>query len=84
VDRSSRELFVSTPERASTLLERESAASKDTLVPDTFIPIHGSLIVNLDAICEMQNCGGAECVVVLHSGKELPLGEPTAAPLSVC
>jgi two-component system, LytTR family, response regulator len=54
---------------------RESISDfQETLVPDTFIRIHRSVIVNLDAISEMQNCGGAEYVVVLRSGKELPLG----------
>jgi two-component system LytT family response regulator len=47
---------------------------QQTLVPDTFIRIHRSIIVNLDAVSEMQNCGGTEYVIVLRSGKELPLG----------
>ena len=45
-----------------------------TLSPDTFIRIHRSVIVNIDAVSEMQGCGGGEYVVVLRSGKELPLG----------
>jgi two-component system LytT family response regulator len=39
-----------------------------------FIRIHRSLIVNLDAIAEIQSCGGGEFIVVLRNGKELPLG----------
>lgn len=45
-----------------------------TLAPDKFIRIHRSVIVNLDAVSEIQSCGGGEYIVVLRSGKELPLG----------
>jgi two-component system, LytTR family, response regulator len=44
------------------------------LSPDTFIRIHRSIIVNIDAVSEMQSCGGGEYVTILRSGKELPLG----------
>jgi two-component system LytT family response regulator len=44
------------------------------LSPDKFVRIHRSIIVNLDAIAEIQSCGGGEFIVVLRSGKELPLG----------
>jgi two-component system, LytTR family, response regulator len=47
---------------------------EQTLAPDSFVRIHRSVIVNLDAVSEMQSCGGGEYVVVLRSGKELPLG----------
>jgi hypothetical protein len=39
-----------------------------------FIRIHRSVIVNLDAVAEIQNCGNGEHVVILRNGKELPLG----------
>jgi two-component system LytT family response regulator len=45
-----------------------------TLAPEKFVRIHRSLIVNLDAISEVQSCGGGEFMVLLRSGKELPLG----------
>lgn len=45
-----------------------------TLPSEKFVRIHRSIIVNLDAIAEIQNCGAGEYMVVLRSGKELPLG----------
>jgi two-component system, LytTR family, response regulator len=45
-----------------------------SLAPDTFVRIHRSIIVNLDAVSEIQSCGGGEYVIVLRSQKELPLG----------
>jgi two-component system LytT family response regulator len=45
-----------------------------SLAPDIFIRIHRSIIVNIDAVSEMQSCGGGEYVAVLRNGKELPLG----------
>jgi two-component system LytT family response regulator len=45
-----------------------------TLSPDTFLRIHRSIIVNLDAVSEIQSDGRDEYVAVLRSGKELPLG----------
>ena len=45
-----------------------------TLAPETFVRIHRSIVVNLDAVAEIQSDGGGECVVVLRSGKELSLG----------
>ena len=45
-----------------------------TLPPGKFARIHRSIIVNLDAIAEVQACGGGEHVVVLRSGEELSLG----------
>ncbi|HEY2513687.1 MAG TPA: response regulator [Polyangiaceae bacterium] len=45
-----------------------------TLPRDKFVRIHRSIIVNLDAVAEVQACGGGEHVVVLRSGEELSLG----------
>jgi two-component system, LytTR family, response regulator len=45
-----------------------------SLAPEKFIRIHRSVIVNLDVISEIHSCGGGEFIVVLRSGKELPLG----------
>jgi two-component system LytT family response regulator len=39
-----------------------------------FIRVHRSIIVNLDAIAELQACGGGEYMIVLASGRELSLG----------
>ncbi len=36
--------------------------------------IHRSILVSLDAIAEVQPCGGGEHVVILRSGEELSLG----------
>ncbi len=41
---------------------------------DAFVRVHRSVIVNLDAVSELQRCGSGEYVVILRSGKELPLG----------
>jgi two-component system LytT family response regulator len=45
-----------------------------TLAPESFVRIHRSIVVNLDAVSEIQSDGGGEYVAVLRSGKELPLG----------
>jgi two-component system LytT family response regulator len=37
--------------------------------------IHRSIIVNLDKVREIQPCGAGEFVVLLSSGRELPLGQ---------
>ncbi len=44
------------------------------LPPEKFVRIHRSLIVNADRIRELQPYDGSEYIVVLQSGKELPLG----------
>jgi two-component system LytT family response regulator len=44
------------------------------LPPGQFVRIHRSLIVNADRIRELQPYDGSEYIVVLRSGKELPLG----------
>jgi two-component system LytT family response regulator len=49
-------------------------AFERTLPEQKFIRIHRSIIVNLDAVAEIQNCGNGEHIVVLRTGKELPLG----------
>jgi two-component system LytT family response regulator len=62
---------------------REKIGDFETsLPPDTFIRIHRSVIVNLDAVSEMQSCGGGEYVVILRHGKELPLGRTYRNSLS--
>ena len=53
-----------------------------TLLSNKFIRIHRSIIVNLDAIAEIKSCGGGEYIVVLRSGKELPLGRTYREALS--
>ncbi len=60
-------------QRAYSVREKISDFEK-SLAPDTFIRIHRSVIVNLDAVSEIQSCGGGEYVAVLRGGKELPLG----------
>ncbi len=44
------------------------------LPPDRFLRIHRSIVVNVDAIAEVQACGGGEYLVVLRNGTELSLG----------
>jgi len=44
------------------------------LSPSKFVRIHRSVIVNLDAVAEIQSYGAGECIVVLRNGKELPMG----------
>ncbi len=54
---------------------RDSIGSfEKRLPPEKFVRIHRSLIVNADRIRELLPCDGSEYVVVLRSGKELPLG----------
>jgi two-component system LytT family response regulator len=54
---------------------RDKISDFERMLPaDRFIRIHRSIIVNLDAVAELQSCGGGEYVVLLRSGKELPLG----------
>jgi two-component system, LytTR family, response regulator len=44
------------------------------LSPGLFLRIHRSLIVNTDRIRELHPCNGSEYIVILHDGKELPVG----------
>jgi len=54
---------------------REKIGNFEHSLPEhQFIRIHRSIIVNLDAVAEVQNCGSGEYIVVLRTGKELPLG----------
>ncbi len=49
-------------------------AFEKRLPQEKFVRIHRSLIVNADRIRKLLPCHGSEYVVVLRSGKELPLG----------
>jgi two-component system, LytTR family, response regulator len=54
---------------------REKISSLEEALPaGKFLRIHRSVIVNLSMVQEIQPCGGGEFVVVLRSGRELPLG----------
>lgn len=54
---------------------REKIGDFEQILPrEKFVRIHRSIIVNLDSIAELQSCGGGEYIVLLRSGKELPLG----------
>jgi len=39
-----------------------------------FLRVHRSIIVNIDAVAEVQRCGSGEYIVLLRNGRELPLG----------
>jgi two-component system LytT family response regulator len=54
---------------------RDTISNFEKKLPaDRFLRIHRSVIVNADRIHELQPCNGAEYIVVLRSGKELPVG----------
>ena len=54
---------------------REKISSLEASLPaGKFMRIHRSVIVNLSMVQEIQPCGGGEFVVILRSGRELPLG----------
>jgi two-component system, LytTR family, response regulator len=54
---------------------REKIGELERLLPaDRFLRIHRSLLVNIDAVAEIQSCGPGEHVVLLRNGRELPLG----------
>ena len=54
---------------------REKIGDLERSLPrEKFLRIHRSIIVSLDAIAEVQACGGGEHVVILRSGEELSLG----------
>ncbi len=54
---------------------RDTMATLERRLPrEKFVHIHRSLIVNADRIRELQAYDGSEYIVVLRSGKELPLG----------
>jgi two-component system LytT family response regulator len=58
-----------------TFMVREKISDFErSLAPGKFARIHRSILVNLNAVAEMQSCGGGEHIIVLRSGKELPLG----------
>jgi two-component system LytT family response regulator len=64
---------VHTRQRAYNVREKISAFER--LLPENrFIRIHRSVIVNLDAVTEIRNCGNGEHIVILRTSKELPLG----------
>jgi len=44
------------------------------LPPHRFLRVHRSIIVNIDSVAEIQSCGPGEHIVLLRSGRELPLG----------
>ena len=44
------------------------------LHPARFLRVHRSIIVNIDAVAEVQRCGSGEYIVLLRNGRELPLG----------
>jgi two-component system LytT family response regulator len=55
---------------------REKISSLEESLPaNKFMRIHRSIIVNLDKVREIQPCGAGEFVVLLSSGRELPLGQ---------
>jgi two-component system, LytTR family, response regulator len=67
--------YVRVHTRQRTYNVREKISVFERSLPEhKFVRIHRSVIVNLDAVAEIQNCGNAEHVVILRSGKELPLG----------
>jgi two-component system LytT family response regulator len=54
---------------------REKISTFERSLPEhKFVRIHRSIIINLDAVAEIQNCGNGEHIVLLRTGKELPLG----------
>ena len=54
---------------------REKISIFERLLPsERFLRIHRSIIVSIDSVAEIQNCGPGEYVVLLRNGKELPLG----------
>ena len=54
---------------------REKISSLEEALPvGKFMRIHRSVIVNLSMVQEIQPCGGGEFVVILRTGRELPLG----------
>lgn len=54
---------------------REKISSLEEALPaGRFMRIHRSVIVNLSMVQEIQPCGGGEFVVILRTGRELPLG----------
>jgi two-component system LytT family response regulator len=55
-------------------------AMEARLPPDRFMRIHRSYIVNLGAVLELYPAGGGEYLLVLRSGRELPVG-PTYPPM---
>jgi two-component system, LytTR family, response regulator len=62
---------------------REKISDLERLLPaGKFLRIHRSLIVNIDAVAEIQSCGSGEYVVLLRNGRELPLGRSYRACLN--
>lgn len=55
-------------------IREKISAFERGLDPRRFVRIHRSIIVNLAHARELQPCGSGEYVVLLESGKELPVG----------
>jgi two-component system LytT family response regulator len=51
------------------------------LHPSRFLRVHRSIIVNIDAVAEVQRCGSGEYIVLLRNSRELPLGRSYRARL---
>lgn len=60
-------------QRVYTVREKISTL-EESLPAGKFMRIHRSVIVNLAMVQEIQPCGGGEFVVILRTGRELPLG----------
>jgi two-component system LytT family response regulator len=54
---------------------RETIAAMESRLPrDRFVRVHRSYIVNIGAVRELHHAGGGEYLVVLRSGRSLPVG----------
>ena len=60
---------------------REKIGTVEIQLPSQFLRIHRSYIVNLAALTEQVPDGNGDCLAVLHSGRQLPVGPTYAAAI---
>jgi two-component system, LytTR family, response regulator len=66
--------YVAVHTNAGVIQLREKISDVDETAPPEFLRIHRSVIVNVNLIKEVVACGAGESVVIMQSGKELPIG----------
>lgn len=61
-------------ESPSTVLHAKNIEKIMQLLPESFIRVHRSYIVNMNLVKQLTLAGGSQYVIKLHSGQEIPVG----------
>lgn len=66
--------YVAVHTKGGVIQIREKISDVDETAPPEFLRIHRSVIVNVNLVKEVVACGAGESIVIMQSGKELPIG----------